>query len=233
MGVISKGRSLIPWFSFSRGSQLPCCQDTQDALWWWHYKKDLATTWHQLASCVSERLGVDPSAPVEWRLWMVQRWVTFDCNHRRSRTRADLNSHAQNHEGSPTIMVILNPQLWDGITYSKGLLRQRIKPPIGWGNSSLERNLPGSSVSLYTFYGPGRDCLWGHFRSCSKEWPGGTSSSWKRKAIIWVVGFPGSSACQGSTYSVGDLGLIPGLGRSPGEGIGYPLQYSWAFLLPW
>ena len=30
---------------------------------------------------------------------------------------------------------------------------------------------------------------------------------------------------------VGDPGLIPGLGRSPGEGIGYPLQYSWASLV--
>ena len=29
-----------------------------------------------------------------------------------------------------------------------------------------------------------------------------------------------------STCIAGDLGLIPGLGRSPGEGIGYPLQYS-------
>ena len=29
-----------------------------------------------------------------------------------------------------------------------------------------------------------------------------------------------------SAYNVGDLGLIPGLGRSPGEGKGYPLQYS-------
>ena len=29
-----------------------------------------------------------------------------------------------------------------------------------------------------------------------------------------------------STYNVGDLGSIPGLGRSPGEGKGYPLQYS-------
>ena len=29
----------------------------------------------------------------------------------------------------------------------------------------------------------------------------------------------------------GDLGLIPGLGRSPGEGRGYPLQYSWASLV--
>ena len=35
-----------------------------------------------------------------------------------------------------------------------------------------------------------------------------------------------SSAGKESTCNVGDLGLIPGLGRSPGEGKGYPLQYS-------
>ena len=35
-----------------------------------------------------------------------------------------------------------------------------------------------------------------------------------------------ASAGKESTYSVGDLGSIPGLGRSPGEGNGYPLQYS-------
>ena len=40
------------------------------------------------------------------------------------------------------------------------------------------------------------------------------------------MGFPGGSAGKESTYNVGDLGLIPGLGRSPGEGKGYPLQYS-------
>ena len=39
-------------------------------------------------------------------------------------------------------------------------------------------------------------------------------------------GFPCGSAGKESTCSVGDLGLIPGLGRSPGEGDGYPLQYS-------
>ena len=44
-------------------------------------------------------------------------------------------------------------------------------------------------------------------------------------------GFPGSSAGKEYTYSAGDPGLIPGLGRSPGEGIGYPLQYSWASLV--
>ena len=33
------------------------------------------------------------------------------------------------------------------------------------------------------------------------------------------------------TCNAGDPGLIPGLGRSTGEGIGYPLQYSWASLV--
>ena len=38
--------------------------------------------------------------------------------------------------------------------------------------------------------------------------------------------FPGGSAGKESTCNAGDLGLIPGLGRSPGEGKGYPLHYS-------
>ena len=45
--------------------------------------------------------------------------------------------------------------------------------------------------------------------------------------FLWgVKGFPGSSDGKESTCNVGDLGSIPGLGRSPGEGNGYPLQYS-------
>ena len=40
------------------------------------------------------------------------------------------------------------------------------------------------------------------------------------------MGFPDSSVGKESTCNVGDLGSIPGLGRSPGEGNGYPLQYS-------
>ena len=39
-------------------------------------------------------------------------------------------------------------------------------------------------------------------------------------------GFPCGSADKESSCNVGDLGLIPGLGRSPREGKGYPLQYS-------
>ena len=38
-------------------------------------------------------------------------------------------------------------------------------------------------------------------------------------------GFPGGSAGKESAYNEGNLGLIPGLGRSPEEGKGYPLQY--------
>ena len=39
--------------------------------------------------------------------------------------------------------------------------------------------------------------------------------------------FPGGSDGKASAYNVGDLGLIPGLGRSPGEENGNPLQYSY------
>ena len=45
------------------------------------------------------------------------------------------------------------------------------------------------------------------------------------------MGFPGSSVGKESTCNAGDPGSIPGLGRSTGEGIGYPLQYSWASLV--
>ena len=38
--------------------------------------------------------------------------------------------------------------------------------------------------------------------------------------------FPGGSVSKESTCNVGDPGLIPGSGRSPGEGNGKPLQYS-------
>ena len=43
--------------------------------------------------------------------------------------------------------------------------------------------------------------------------------------------FPGSSAGKESACNTGDSSLIPGPERASGEGIGYPLQYSWASLL--
>ena len=41
-----------------------------------------------------------------------------------------------------------------------------------------------------------------------------------------LPGFPCGSAGEESAHNAGDLGLIPELGRSPGKGKGYPLQYS-------
>ena len=41
-------------------------------------------------------------------------------------------------------------------------------------------------------------------------------------------GFPGGSDGKESACNAGDLGMIPGSGRSSGEGNSYPLQYSWA-----
>ena len=51
---------------------------------------------------------------------------------------------------------------------------------------------------------------------------------WRRDRLPTPVflSFPDGSAGKESACNVGDLDLIPGLGRSPGEGIGYPLQYS-------
>ena len=64
----------------------------------------------------------------------------------------------------------------------------------------------------------------------------GVAKSWTRLsdfAIHYVLrrGFSDSSVGKESACNTGNPGSIPGLGRSAGEGIGYPLQYSWASLV--
>ena len=44
--------------------------------------------------------------------------------------------------------------------------------------------------------------------------------------LVKAIAFPGGSEVKASASNAGDLGSIPGLGRSPGEGNGNPLQYS-------
>ena len=44
-----------------------------------------------------------------------------------------------------------------------------------------------------------------------------------KPVLVGCASFPGSSAGKESACNAGDLGSIPGLGRSPGEGLGYPL----------
>ena len=56
----------------------------------------------------------------------------------------------------------------------------------------------------------------------------GQEDPWRRERLPTPVflGFPCGSPGEESAYNAGDLGSIPELGRSPGEGKGYPLQYS-------
>ena len=52
-----------------------------------------------------------------------------------------------------------------------------------------------------------------------------------RAAYVCLKGLPDNSAGKESTCNAGDPGSIPESGRPTGEGIGYPLQYSWASLV--
>ena len=89
------------------------------------------------------------------------------------------------------------------------------------------------SLFIYLFGCTGFSLLCGLFFSCGKQ---GLLSSYG----VWAShcggfsrcrGFPGSSVGKESACNAGDPSSIPGLGRSAGEGIGYPLQYSWASLV--
>ena len=51
------------------------------------------------------------------------------------------------------------------------------------------------------------------------------------KKMHCILGFASSSAGKEPACKAGNLSPIPGLGRFPGEGIGYPLKYSWASLV--
>ena len=68
------------------------------------------------------------------------------------------------------------------------------------------------------------------FQQCRRPWFDSwvRKTHWKRDRLPTPVllGSPCGSAGKESACNMGDLGSIPGLGRSPGEGNGYPLQYS-------
>ena len=81
---------------------------------------------------------------------------------------------------------------------------------------------------------------WERLQKCTKKFGGNNRYShyvacgdgfmdvYMFRFMKWFVfwGFPGVSDGKVSACNVGDPGLIPGLGRSPGEGKGYPLRYS-------
>ena len=76
--------------------------------------------------------------------------------------------------------------------------------------------------------------LAGGFFTTSATWEAhGKWYCWSKLFIpsLLVKCFPGRSSGKESTCNAGDPGLIPRWGSSPGEGRGYPLQYSWASLV--
>ena len=81
-------------------------------------------------------------------------------------------------------------------------------------------------ISIYLFYTHMHLCTWGQISSLAQflDWEDPLENN--RLPTSVFLGFPHSSAGKESTCNAGDLDLIPGLGRSTGEGKGYPLQYS-------
>ena len=110
--------------------------------------------------------------------------------------------------------------------------RDQIHAPCG-GSAVLTIGLPGNSIFLITAILLCYLCysvvnvsllLWGKGQSPKVHRPLSLNSfDWFHSSL---GGFPGGSAGKESACNLGNLGLIPGLGRSPGEGKGYPLQYS-------
>ena len=72
--------------------------------------------------------------------------------------------------------------------------------------------------------------FWGGYCFCKVSFKSDKQSYSFTKLLLpfapTFLGFPSDSDGKVSAYSAGDLGLIPGLGRSPGEGNGNLLQYS-------
>ena len=105
-----------------------------------------------------------------------------------------------------------------------------------WGQEqlhcgSLNRAHPGVKEGQCGWGGSGRwttglaNGLWFYPEHTGR--PGGQLHQFSvLKATLAAKGFPGGSDGKDSACSAGDPGLIPGWGRSPGEGNGYPLQYS-------
>ena len=83
--------------------------------------------------------------------------------------------------------------------------------------------LPGKSQGQRRVVGY---CPWGHKESDTTERLTHTIVPLGQVEIKWAIGIPGGSDNKESACNAGNPGSIPGSGRSPGEGNGYPLQYS-------
>ena len=117
--------------------------------------------------------------------------------------------------------------------YWSGLL---FPPPGAFPDPGMEPASPASAAGFFTSEPPGKSSALPFsfsLSSASCVSPGSVGLGHEDDAggphyVVWMSsgGFPDSSAGKESTCNAGDLGSIPGLGRSPGEGKGHPLQCS-------
>ena len=118
-----------------------------------------------------------------------------------------------NHIRGPTPQVLEGPSSWQEWNEFGGLgvIGSRWQVSVSTVNLSWHPGPPVSPELLAVF-------------GCSRTWVSLSVNS----CIPWGTfkGFPDGSNGKESTCNAGDLGSIPGLGRSPGEWNGYPLQYS-------
>ena len=114
-------------------------------------------------------------------------------------------------------MVKNLPPMWETWVWS-----------LGWEDPLEEGMANHSSILPWRIpMDRGAWCTTVHGVAKSQTW----LSDFRFTSLGLEVGFPGGSAGKESTCNAGEPGLIPGSERSPGEGIGYPLQYPWAFLV--
>ena len=112
------------------------------------------------------------------------------------------------------------PWHWEGLGQEKGMTEDKM---AGW-----HHQLDAHEFWWTPGVGDGQGGL-----ACYGSW--GRRESDTTEQLNWTetpkMGFPDGSAGKESTCNARDPGLIPGSGRSLGEGIHYPLQYSWAPLV--
>ena len=91
----------------------------------------------------------------------------------------------------------------------------------GWRPDWALRKHPEPGPSDKSLLSQSWETGWGNLCLRLPRWP----------HLCFYLGFPHSSVGKESACNAGDPSSITGWGRSPGEGIGYPLQYSWASLV--
>ena len=153
---------------------------------------------------------------------MLNQWKPFQ------RFKKNSSLHQQIFNNSP----LVPHQLTTGTDFISFRLSLQVCP--GWLLRTQDRNTFQFSCKVKNFVL--KASSQNHTSYCSHHWSWTLilklllklSNSYFR---IHDIGFPGSSASKESTCNSGDPSLIPRSGRSPGEGIDYPLQYSWASLV--